>query len=568
MSDPHFQEIPVAERRAVLASLYPLAGDRYAALIRASLILMVATGVSLFGPYLLGRIVDVASAGLPNPIPGLLVAFVTTVIGAAALTWYGRVKVAHEGELILERLRNQLLGHSLRITLDRLERAGTGDLISRLTADINTLSSVIRRALPECALAVLEVTFLGIALLLISPWFVLTILVGAVPVYLGGRWYLRYGPPRYAEQRRRLGRLTERLQEQITGWSTLTSLEQLPNAYQKITESADAIYDADMATTRARNILRPAVIFGQSLSMLATLALGYWLHQQQLMSLGLITAAALYQLRLIDPISTLLELLDNLQAASAAYQRVVGVAELARPANTQSQTPNQPTLNIENLNFRFDESGDWILKNISLSVSPGEHLAIVGPSGAGKTTLGKLLAGIHQPDSGTLTIGGLDYSSIGADLQKHIALLTQESHLFSGALADDLRLANPKASDEQLQKALEQTGAWSWVRQLPNGLQENIGAGYTALSPTQEQQIALARILLLDPQIIILDEAMANMSPESAGAMEQRLDAVLKDRTVIVITHRLDSARLSDRVAVIIDGELAQVGAPADILDP
>ncbi|EAR10118.1 ABC transporter ATP-binding protein, partial [Reinekea blandensis] len=366
--------------------------------------------------------------------------------------------------------------------------------------------------------------------------------------------------PRYDEERRRVGQFTETLQEQLNGWSTLKELKRLGAAQTKVKQQVDGIYDAAMSTTRARNVLRPAVIFGQSLSMLLTLGLGYLWFQQGALTLGLLTAAALYQLRLIDPISTLLELLDNLQSASAAYRRVLGVEPMAVYTRPSHLTPSDTALKLNHLCFRYGPEEDWTLFDLTLTVPPGEHLAIVGPSGAGKTTLGKLLAGIHIPTSGQLRLGGVDVAELLASLPDRITLLTQETHVFSGPLADDLRLSAPETSDEQLQHALIQTGAWPWVQALPDKLQEPVGAGFRTLTPAQEQQLALTRLLLKDPDIVILDEAMASLNPTQSGIMERQLDNLLKGRTVIAITHRLDSARRADRIAVLVDGRLNQLG--------
>lgn len=562
MTAPQYQteSINSASTQAVLASLKPLAGDRCAALIRATIILMMATGFGLIGPLLLGTIIDYVSTQQADSVLLLLSGFVGTIILSAVLTWWGKVLIAQEGELILERLRNRLLGHALSISLDRLERAGTGDLVSRLTGDINTLASVIRFALPLCALAVIELALLLIALLLISPSFILAVSIGLLPVWFGGRWYLKHAPPRYDEERRRIGQLTEILQEQLAGWSTLRSLNHFSTARSTIDHQADRIYDANMSTTRARNILRPAVILGQSLSMLLTLGLGVVLFHRDSLTLGLLTAAALYQLRLIDPISTLLELLDNLQSASAAYRRVLGVEPLANATSTIASNPADTTLSLNNLGFRYAPNQAWVLRHLSLTISPGEHLAIVGPSGAGKTTLGKLLAGIHSATEGQIRLGDVSYADIHSQLPNTLTLLTQETHLFAGTLAEDLRLAAPEATDEELHRCLEQAGARPWVQSLPKGIQTLVGAGYRSLTPAQEQQLALTRLLLKDPAIVILDEAMANLSPTLSGTMERRLDKVLSGRTVISITHRLDSARRADRIAVIEEGLLRQLG--------
>jgi len=366
--------IPVADSREVRQSIRPMIGAELPALVRASLILVVATGIGLLGPVVLGRIIDLTMNGQSDLLLPHAVAFFAVVLVGAGLTGLGQVKLSQVGEIILERLRNDLLGQALSVPLTRLERAGVGDLVSRMTSDINSLTRVIRNALPECALAVLEIGLLFVGLVLISPWFALALLVGMVPVVLGGRWYLRHAPPRYDEERRRVGTLMGRIQEFATGWRTVRAYGYDTDANASVQAGADGIYDAVMAATRARNVLRPAVIAGQTLALIGTLMIGTVLVDGGVLTLGLVTAAALYQLRLISPVSTLLELMDNLQSASASYRRVLGVGSVARAPRPAEAQPLDASLDIRSLKFRFHDQDPMVLSDIDLSVAAGEHL--------------------------------------------------------------------------------------------------------------------------------------------------------------------------------------------------
>lgn len=562
-------DIPIASAGEVRRSLGSLIGPALPGLLRASAILVIATGVGLLGPVVLGRIIDLTTRGQTGQLMPHALAFFAVVLVGAGLTGIGQVKLSQVGEVILERLRNGLLGHALEVPLTRLEQAGVGDLVSRMTSDINALTQVIRHALPACALAVLELGLLFIGLLLLSPWFGLALLIGLGPVIMGGRWYLRHAPPRYDEERRRIGTLTGKVQEYTTGWRTVHALgyRHRHRARDSVQAGANGVYDAVMAATRARNILRPTVIAGQSLALLSTLLIGTWLLKNQTLTLGLVTAAALYQLRLTRPIVVLLELMDNLQSASASYRRVLGVQAVALPRQPARELPVDAGVELQALYFQFNQDDPPVLADIELTVAPGEHLAIVGPSGAGKTTLGKLIAGLHRPTGGSIRLGGVLLDALGETLPQQVAMLTQETHVFSGPLADDLRLAKPAAKDDQLGHALDQVGAAAWVRAFPAGLNEPVGSGHRRLTPAQEQQIALARLLLLDPKVVILDEAMAAMGPTVAGQMESRLDAALQGRTVIAITHRLETAVRADRIAVIVEGKLQELGAHEVLLE-
>lgn len=558
-------QIPIASTQEVIRSLRPLIGPAMPGLIRASVVLIVATGIGLLGPVILGRIIDFTTQGRIGPLMPHALAFFAVVLIGASLTGVGQVKLSQVGEAILERLRNGLLGQALQVPLTRLEQSGVGDLVSRMTSDINSLTQVIRHALPQCALAVLELCLLFIGLLLLSPWFGFALLIGLGPVLLGARWYMRHAPPRYDEERRRIGALTGQIQEYATGWRTVHAFGYQGKAYASVQSGADGVYDASMAATRARNTLRPTVIAGQVLALLSTLLIGTWLLENQALTLGLVTTAALYQLRLTRPIIILLELMDELQSASAGYRRVLGVqaaAEAPQPARGQ---PDNAGLALNDLFFYFNEGDPAVVSGIDLNVAPGEHLAIVGPSGAGKTTLGKLIAGLQKPTEGSIRLGGVTLDALGETLPQQVVMLTQETHVFSGTLAEDLRLARAGATDDELWHALDQVGA-SWARALPEGLNTSVGASHRRLTPAQEQQIALTRLLLLDPKVVILDEAMAAMGPTVASQMESRLDAALQGRTVIAITHRLETAARADRIAVMVEGRVRELGTHEALL--
>jgi ABC-type multidrug transport system fused ATPase/permease subunit len=202
-----------------------------------------------------------------------------------------------------------------------------------------------------------------------------------------------------------------------------------------------------------------------------------------------------------------------------------------------------------------------------LDLRPGERLAVVGPSGSGKSTLGRLLAGINGPTSGSVQMGGVDLMKVPlADLRRNVALVTQESHVFVGSLADNLRLADEDASDQQLKQALKTVGAWRWVKKLPGRLLERVGSGGVPLTPAQAQQVALARLILLDPQTVVLDEATSLIDPTAARGLERGLSKVLAERTVVAIAHRLQTAKDADRVILLEDGRITEQGSHDELL--
>lgn len=254
-----------------------------------------------------------------------------------------------------------------------------------------------------------------------------------------------------------------------------------------------------------------------------------------------------------------------MQSATAALGRIVGVADAAAPLPPARARPAGQEVVLHDVTFAYG-SGPAVLRGLHLTVRPGEHLVVVGASGAGKSTMGKLVAGADRPDGGRITIGEVDVGDLGQDVNRHVVLLTQETHTMAGPLAEDLSIAAPTADAAALRAALDRVGATAWVAALPAGLDTVVGDGGLRLTPTQAQQVALARLVLLDPPVVVLDEATAALTPQAARRMDTDLHAALDGRTVIAITHRLTAASRADRIAVLDAGRLVELGTHEELL--
>jgi ABC-type multidrug transport system fused ATPase/permease subunit len=269
---------------------------------------------------------------------------------------------------------------------------------------------------------------------------------------------------------------------------------------------------------------------------------------------------------LIDPVDRIVSILDELQLGAASLARLLGVAQVPDDREVSGRTPSSEKLDAEDVRFSYVEGRD-VLHGIDLDVGVGERIAMVGPSGAGKSTLGRLLAGIHPPRTGAVTVGdvGLVELPLG-DLRGHVALVTQEHHVFVGTLRENVVLARPGSSDEAVRAALGAVDALEWVDLLPAGLDTVVGSGGRAVTAAQAQQIALARLVLADPHTLVLDEATSLIDPRAARHLERSLAAVLEGRTVVAIAHRLFSAHDADRVAVVEDGRISELGSHDDLV--
>lgn len=447
-----------------------------------------------------------------------------------------------------------------------MERAGAGDLLSRTTADVDSLARTVRSAVPEVLIAAVTSALTVAAAFVVSPRVASAMLVAGPVLWLSTRWYLRRAPAGYLRERATYAQLTAGLAENADGARTLEALQRQEQRRRRTDDDLATVYAAERYTLRLRTVWFPLVDLSFVLPLVAVVLLGGYLHSRGLASLSEVTAVALYVQLLLDPLDRLLGWLDELQVGASSLARLVGVANVPDDRTPSGSEPAGEQLVADDVRFAYREGRD-VLHGLDLAVRPGERLAVVGPSGAGKSTLGRLLAGVHGPRTGTVTLGGVPLLDLPLErLRTEVSLVTQEHHVFVGTLADNLRLARPGASDEQLHDALAAVDAGGWLHSLPGRLETAVGSGGRTLTPAQAQQVALARLVLADPHTLVLDEATSLLDPRAARHLERSLSAVVAGRTVVAIAHRLHTASDADRVAVVEDGQVRELGSHDELL--
>ncbi len=455
-------------RRTLLLPIATLARTREAlggllrphrGLVAATVAVLVTAAVAmLLVPPLIGRIVDAVIARGPAGIVDVLaLGIVGALVARAVLAALGSALVARLGELVLAGLRERVVRRALDVPVADVERAGSGDLLQRVSGDIAVISEGVRRAVPMVVISVLDIglTLVGLAVL---DWRLA--LAGLVPLpvwVLITRWYVRTSGPLYAAERAAEGTRTQTLLAGVGGAATVRAFRRRSAQLARIDEHSAAAVTAAMRASTAQSRFGAVMNGAEMLGVLAILVTGFWLVRADAVTVGAATAAALYFLRLFDPIGITLFLLDEAQSAGAALARLVGVADMpAPPAPPAPRTPRDASVRLSGVRHAYD-GGAEVLHGVDLDVAPGERLAVVGASGAGKTTLGAVLAGVRTPTAGTVEIGGVPLAEI-AELRRHVALVTQEVHVFAGTVADNLRLARPDASDAELTAALRTVG--------------------------------------------------------------------------------------------------------------
>ncbi|MGW4499191.1 ABC transporter ATP-binding protein [Micromonospora sp. NPDC004336] len=560
--------LPVADARQVRRYARTLARRHPRALAVALGLHALAAAAGLVAPRLLGDLVE----GISRGTTGVTVDRIALLIGGFVVAQSVLVRFAHLasarlGERVLAELREEFVDRILALPLATVERAGTGDLLTRTSRDVSALSRTVRFAVPETLIAVVTGCFIVGALLLVNPLLAVPCLVAVPLLWVGTRWYLRRAPDGYLRENAAYSDITDGISETVEGSRTTEALRQQARRRARTDTDIRRSYAAERYTLRLRTVFFPVTEIGYVLPVVATLIVGGWFYLKGWVSLGEVTAATLYVQQLIDPVDRLLSWLDELQVGGASLARLLGVADApatspapAGPTARTSVPTGDRQLAARDVRYAY-RAGRDVLHGVTLVPEPGEKLAMVGPSGAGKSTLGRLLAGVHAPRSGSVTVAGRRLDELPlAELRTHVALVTQEHHVFIGTLRENVAMVRPGADEAAVRSALAAVDALDWADGLPDGLDTVVGSGGHPLSPAQAQQLALARLVLADPHTLVLDEATSLIDPRAARHLERSLAAVLAGRTVIAIAHRLFSAHDADRVAVVEDGRITEIG--------
>ncbi|MEV0618177.1 ABC transporter ATP-binding protein [Nonomuraea sp. NPDC050404] len=548
--------LPVAGGRATVREVWRLSHGYRLRLAATGVLGIVSTGVDLIVPGAIGFLVDRVQAGTADLATVLTVTVVMTlsvVLGAAgtALTIVLATRVYHS---ILAALREQLVGHAMTLPQHLVERAGTGDLISRSSDDVTAVADAAPAVIPVLTVTAftIVVSLGGLAAL---EWPYAVAFAVVLPVYvLAVRWYLRIGPGVYRAERTAMSARAQQILESQRGYATVLGFGLAERRHRAVMTDSWRVARQSLRARTVLSMLNSRLNLGECLSLAAVLVVGFVLIDHGASSVGGATTAMLLVLRLLGPVNQLLLVVDTLQSALASLSRMIGVVTIPFSSSDVPAQAAGSAVRLDEVSFRYGE-GPLVLDGITLDIPYGQRVAVVGVSGAGKTTLARVVAGTHLPEAGRVTRPG------------RTAMVTQEVHVFAGTVRDNLTLAAPRATDRDLHAALEATGAASILDVLPDRLDTLIGVGGHPLTDAQAQQLALARLLLTDADLVILDEATAEAGSTYAGQLDRAADAVLAGRTAVVVAHRLSQAAACDRIMVMEHGRIIETGTHGELVD-
>jgi len=552
--------------RRTATALRPWAGE----VVLGIVLIVVSVASLLAGPWLFRLAIDRGvshrdGAALDLAAIGMIAAAVVAQLSSRAQL----VVVNRVGEKFLRQLRVAVFDHLLAMSLGYFDREQTGRLVSRMTSDVDSMSDLVQIGLVMFIQNALLFVGTVVVLVVASPLLAAVCLLTVPPVLAASIWFRRRSNAAYLNVRDRIAQMLSTLQEGLSGVRVVQAFGREEALTRRFGVSNDAQLAANLGAARISSVYIPVIEGAGVLTTAAIVGFGGILVHRHEVTVGVVAAFVLYLANVFEPIQQLSQLFNVVQAAGAGLAKLYEVLDTPSPVVERVgavELPADGRVSFEGVGFAYGD-GPAVLADVELVVADGERLALVGPTGAGKSTLAKLAARFYDPTAGSVVIGGVDLRHATlASVHRRIVVVPQEGHLFAGTIADNVRLGRPSATDAELREALRSIGALDRFASLPDGLGTEVREGGSRLSAGERQLVSLARAFLSDPRVLILDEATSNLDPGSEIEVERALEAVMSGRTVIVVAHRLSTAERSDRVAVVAAGGIAEIGTHAELL--
>jgi ATP-binding cassette subfamily B protein len=563
-------DLSAHEKRRILRRTWLLLRPHRLALAGIAGLVLLQAGGMVAGPAVVRYGID--QGVRPGDLDALNRAAVVFIVAAVLAYVSGRLAikaVARVGEAFLRDLRERVFSHQMSLSMDFFDRNRTGSLVARMTADIEALQELIGQGLTM--FVVNSLLLLGAAVVMVGmSWqLALGVLVVVPMVAHATRRFRRDSNAAYLDLRESIGTNLSTLQEGLAGVRVVQAFNQEEAVVDRFHGTNERLFSAHMRTERIAARYFPVVELAQGIAIAVILGLGGVLSARGSVTVGTVAAFVLYLQNLFEPVQQLSQLFNQLQAAGAALHKLYGLLdEVPKVAERPGAVdlPERGRLEVADVSFAYGD-GAPVLREVSFVVAPGERVALVGPTGAGKSTLAKLMARAYDPTSGTVRYDGIDLRDATlVSLRRRIVVVPQEGFLFSGTIRDNLLVGRPDATDVDVAAAIDRLGLRPRFDAFPGGLEAEVRERGANFSAGERQLVSLVRAALADPGMIVLDEATSSLDPGTELIVEQALERLMEGRTVVVIAHRLSTAARADQVAVVAGGRLVEHGTHADLV--
>jgi len=558
--------------RRALARLVPYLGYYKWALGIVLVFVVIYTFLGLIGPYLMGQAIDryidgKDAAGLARIAIWMLVVYLSNNIFQAIANW----TMARVSQGALKRLRGDLFQHLQKLSLSFFDRNPAGELMSRLTNDIDAINQAVAQNVTALLASVLSLVGIVIAMFVLNAWLALASLLVLPIMAWFANFVARYTRKGYRELQKHLGQLNGVMEEAISGQKVVQAFRRNDAVIETFRQQNQSVYKAAVYANTYAMMLMPLTNVLGNFFVIVLAGFGGWLALRDLVSVGIIATFISYGQGFINPLRQLANMYNAIQAALAGAERVFEIID------TSPEMPDLPDalpLDAIQGHVRFDHvqfgyvPGTPVIKDMSLEAKAGQIIALVGPTGAGKTTIVNLLTRFYEIDGGQISVDGKDIRALcKADLRRKLGLVLQDTFLFADTVLENIRYGRLEASDEECMRAAEMADADHFIRQLPQGYHTVLSERASNLSQGQRQLLAIARAILADPAILILDEATSSVDTRTEARIQQSLLRLMEGRTSFVIAHRLSTIRDADNVVVIKDGEVVEQGSHPQLLE-
>lgn len=595
LAEPREQMSPqerAETRERSMALLRQMLRPHRGALALSIISVLLVSGSSAAAPILIARVLDSSieplRQGDASPLLTLLVFFVVATAVTAIFSWVNVAYTVRVSLGVVVYLRKRVFRHAQSLSVSFHERYTSGKVISRLTSDIDTVRSFLDSGISQLAITLLSMVISAVAIFLLDWRIGLFMLVMGVPIYFLTRWFQKTAVPVFRTMRTESAHLTSRFVETFTGIRAVKAFGAEAQMRSEYAQASERYRLAVMDSIKIFGIYSPVLMLLGNVFIAGALVLGGYAVLGGTMQIGTLLALVIYANRVFEPVMQLSEFYNMFQSAMSALEKLSSFLaeepEVAEPEHPHeravesvaesatgvtegaSGTVQGALVELDSAVFGYT-SDRHALKETSLRIEPGTTVALVGATGAGKSTIAKLVARFYDVSAGQVRIDGVDVRQLAdAQLRREVLMLTQEVFLFSASILENIRMGNPQASDEQVKAAAKAVGADAFIERLRDGYESQLGRGGITLSAGQRQLVSFARVFLANPRVLILDEATASLDIPSERAVQAALRTILAGRTALVIAHRLSTVLGADRVLVIHEGSVMEDGSPQQLI--